>query len=356
MVPAGFVRLSDQTQVTGLLPQDFFVVVRDVGGTPTLAIIERTDLSAEIGGAGNTDLGIGVLTPTSLEITSSTGTGVTLPLAGGGDPGLLSDAQSTILDDLAVSPGNDFYYGSNGSGLLGYHPLPTGGGGGATDLSIGTQSATNLEVVSSTGTNVLLPLADSTNSGLLSPTGSDLLGALATNPGNSFYYGTDATGTLDYHALPVSSAGDMEKSVYDIDDNGIVDDSEAIGGVIATGVPTPGQVLVADTAIGASWQDPPGGALEIERETLSGDLTLVEGDPQVQIIDPLGGNRIVTLPVPFANAHYEIIVIGDTTSTVEIQEDDGTSVLTLQDQVGVNFRAVLYHDGTDWIVLSFIRG
>ena len=54
----------------------------------------------------------------------------------------------------------------------------SGGGGGATNLSVGTSNATTLEIVSSTGNNVTLPLANGTIAGIMSDTDKDKLDAL----------------------------------------------------------------------------------------------------------------------------------------------------------------------------------
>ena len=53
---------------------------------------------------------------------------------------------------------------------------------------------------------------------------------IAGTPNPDEYYGTDATGTKGFYPLPTTGTGDMTKAVYDTDDNGIVDSSEEVAG------------------------------------------------------------------------------------------------------------------------------
>lgn len=107
--------------------------------------------------------------------------------------------------------------------------------GGSTNLSY-TASPTNGLVNSSTGTDATLPLADATNAGLMSPAlfafvDSTMTGANAGKvggsiintitglgrdslhldgdvaaPGNSYYYGTNGSGTKGFYTLPSGSS------------------------------------------------------------------------------------------------------------------------------------------------------
>lgn len=74
----------------------------------------------------------------------------------------------------------------NGISLLGSGDISVGGGGGgATNLTY-TASPTNGIVVSDTGTDATIPLADTTNAGLLSPSGFTKLSNLSgTNTGDN---------------------------------------------------------------------------------------------------------------------------------------------------------------------------
>lgn len=72
-------------------------------------------------------------------------------------------------------------------------------------------------------------------------------------PGNDFYYGTDATGTKGWYTLPPSAGGDMLKSVYDTDVDGVVDSAERIQIVVrnSTGSTlTKGQIVYLSGATG----------------------------------------------------------------------------------------------------------
>ena len=72
-----------------------------------------------------------------------------------------------------------------------------GGGGGATNLSVGTSNATTLEIVSSTGNNVNLPLANGTVAGIMSDADKDKLDAYPqfASLGIGSLYNSDALGS-----------------------------------------------------------------------------------------------------------------------------------------------------------------
>ena len=80
------------------------------------------------------------------------------------------------------------------------------GGGGVTDLGIGTHNDVSLQITSSDGNNAILPLAtastDTNLAGLLSPTQFDKLDLISV------------TNTIDLDNLPTGS-GDMLKADYD---------------------------------------------------------------------------------------------------------------------------------------------
>jgi hypothetical protein len=106
----------------------------------------------------------------------------------------------------------------------------TGVGSSITGVSLGTITASSIQIVVAGGTNFLLPLATSTNAGLLSPSQFTALNNLTTSglastqsvigngliatpfklvnditaPGNTYYYGTDATGVKGWYSLGAS--------------------------------------------------------------------------------------------------------------------------------------------------------
>ena len=51
-------------------------------------------------------------------------------------------------------------------------------------------------------------------------------------PGNTKYYGTNGLGVKGWYTLTAgaSGGGDMYKSIYDLNDSGVVDDSEKLNG------------------------------------------------------------------------------------------------------------------------------
>lgn len=102
--------------------------------------------------ANTTNLGTGGVADGTYEITSSTGTNVTIPTATTSSAGMLSGA---IFDQIVVNNGKV----SNVSTNLGY-----------------TASPTNGVVTSSDGTNATLPLGTGTNAGLLAPAAFTKLG------------------------------------------------------------------------------------------------------------------------------------------------------------------------------------
>ena len=80
-------------------------------------------------------------------------------------------------------------------------------GGGATNLSYNA-SPTYGEVVSDTGSNAIIPLADGTNAGLMTAVEKTKLSGIAPNA--------------------TANDGDMTKAVYDADNDGVVDSAERL--------------------------------------------------------------------------------------------------------------------------------
>ena len=68
-------------------------------------------------------------------------------------------------------------------------------------------------------------------------------GITASSPGASRYYGTDTNGVRGYWPLPAGGGGggglgDMLKTDYDIDGDGVVDEAEAVAWAAITGIPS----------------------------------------------------------------------------------------------------------------------
>jgi hypothetical protein len=87
----------------------------------------------------------------------------------GSKPSVAAAAAADILEaELALggTPAASRYYGTNASAVRGFYPLPTGGGGGTTNLGI-TQDASTVTLSSSSGTGVVIPAATITLAGAM---------------------------------------------------------------------------------------------------------------------------------------------------------------------------------------------
>lgn len=156
------------------------------------------------GGGGATNLGY-TASPTNGVVTSDTGTNATITLVNGTNAGLMAPAQHTKLTDIAANATanstdavllaranhtgtqlastisdltevtqdmlSTFLVAGSNVTITYNDPsntLTIAAAGGSTDLSY-TPSASNGIVVSSTGADATLPLADGTNAGLMAP-------------------------------------------------------------------------------------------------------------------------------------------------------------------------------------------
>jgi len=150
--------------------------------------------------AGGTDIGVGSITTTTLDLTSNTGTGVTLPAASDTEAGIFASLDKEKLDfvtltatlDLdALKAAVDLNAAKNsytdeevddrvatlivgGANItvtyddgLATLTIDGAGAGGATDLAVASQTATELTITSSTGDDAVVPAATTSLSGLL---------------------------------------------------------------------------------------------------------------------------------------------------------------------------------------------
>jgi hypothetical protein len=107
-----------------------------------------------------------------------------------------NDGVVDLAESISGSPTSSQYYGTNSTGTKGFYNLPTG-----TNLDV-VQGATTLE------------------------------GATALN-----FTGTGVTVTIDGTTANIAistSAGDMLKSVYDTNNDGVIDSAESIAGTPGT--------------------------------------------------------------------------------------------------------------------------
>jgi hypothetical protein len=136
---------------------------------------------AGVGGSVN-GVSLGTLTSTGIQIVVTGGTNFNLPLATNSTAGLISGTLQQFLNTLAssglsstesitgnglsatpfkllndvLSPGNNYYYGTNGSGVKGFYNLPTGGGTLVQYQSAGTNLGTagTVDTINFTGSAV----------------------------------------------------------------------------------------------------------------------------------------------------------------------------------------------------------
>jgi hypothetical protein len=138
--------------VAGMVPQSG-------GGTINYL---RADLTWGAPPGRDTNLGY---SPSTREVTSSTGTPIALPLATPGAAGLVPQSGGGTTNYLRA----DLTWAA-----------PPGGGGGNTNLSLANNTANTLDVASDTGSDVTLPAATGSLAGLFTAAGFTKLSGIAT--------------------------------------------------------------------------------------------------------------------------------------------------------------------------------
>ncbi len=147
-------------------------------------------------GGNSTNLSLANQTSTTIDVASSSGSDVTLPAATITQAGLMTAADKIVLDSTTdasllssgtlpdarlsnniTAQGNSFNGANQLVKILSDGKLPAidgsnltnlPGGGGSTNLSLANQTSTTIDVLSSTGTDVTLPAATTTQAGLMS--------------------------------------------------------------------------------------------------------------------------------------------------------------------------------------------
>jgi uncharacterized protein YjlB len=152
-----------------------------------------------------TDLGY---TDATRVLTSSTGADVTLPLAGGTNPGLMASTDFTKL--AGIAPGADVNV--------------------ATDLGY---TAATRALTSSTGADVTLPLADGSNPGLMASADFTKLGGIAA--GAQVNVATDLSYTAATRVLASSTGADATLTLADGSNPGLMASADftKLGGIAA---------------------------------------------------------------------------------------------------------------------------
>jgi len=175
-----------------------------------------------------------------------------------------NDVQNGILEwEVMHDVPNTMYYNCTAhAAMKGTFKILDAGGGSATNLSISNQSATTLRIESSTGNNADVPLADTSNAGLMSKAQFDKLAAIET--------AADVT-----DASNVASAGAIMASL--VDAKGDILAASGDNTVARLAVGSNGKFLKADstTSSGLVWGDGPAGSIPMfATKTLSGNTAV----------------------------------------------------------------------------------
>lgn len=140
-------------------------------GTTTWRPVVFADFFGRLAGATNLDA---VATFNGVNLTSSSGTGTTVPLVTQSNAGVMSPADKIKLDTVSNGAEQnvqaDWNQTDSGSDAF-IRNKPVVG----ADLSVINQTGTSLTVASTTGTNVVLEAATASNAGLLSAAGNNKL-------------------------------------------------------------------------------------------------------------------------------------------------------------------------------------
>jgi len=193
-------------------------------------------LSWGAGGSTATNLGIGTRTATALPVTSSSGTGVDLPIVTTALAGVMSSADKSKLDGIAAGatvgaswtatlsnrPGALVALGdltnsygllrNDGNGNLSWENVTLG----STNLGLGTRTTTTLPLTSSTGVGVDLPAATTTLAGLMTSSDKSKLDGIQS----SATYGAVWGSTLTSVPTSVSNLGALANATGWLKNNG----------------------------------------------------------------------------------------------------------------------------------------
>ncbi len=148
-------------------------------------------LVEDLSGAGATNLAVGTVDGTTVQVTSSTGTDATIPAATTTTAGVVSAADKVKLDATTNTNSGDqtattvpFTATGNTTSTNVQDALveiQTELDANNTDLSIGTVNGTTVEVASSDGTNAVIPAATTTTAGVVSAADKTKLDTVETN-------------------------------------------------------------------------------------------------------------------------------------------------------------------------------
>lgn len=238
---------ADLSAIASLTPVNNDILQRKSGAwtnrTPAQVKTDLALVKADVG-LGNVDntsdaskpISTATQTALDLKVDETISVAGATSLTGGG--ALTTNRTISLVND-AASPGNDRYYGTNGTGTKGYHALPVAdpvlGGdltGTASNAQLAAGAIVNADISASAAiaqskiANLTTDLAakadDSTTiTGTNSISGGGSLAANRTlslvndaaSPGNSKYYGTNGTGTRGFYDVPVSGETNTASNV-----------------------------------------------------------------------------------------------------------------------------------------------
>lgn len=242
--------------------------------------------------------------------TATTITGAT-SLTGGGS--LAANRTLSLVND-AATPGNTFYYGTNGSGVKGFYAIPTGG-----DPTVGGD-------ISGTASNAQI-----------------VAGAVAATE-----LASNAVTTAKILDANVTTAKILDANVTTAK---LANDAVTEPKLAVSNTPTTNQVLSWNgTAL--AWATPSaGGAPVYNFRNITASTTAVAGD--FIFADTTSGGITITLPTPSASAMVRVKRLNPSGNSLQIAAPAGGSVI---DGVGVGTHTMnnqydsndFLSNGTNW--------
>lgn len=281
-------------------------------------------------GGGITNLALGTITANTAPVTNSNGTGFTLPAATSTLAGLLTAADKSKLDGIAVGA-NNYTLPTASAGTIGGVRVGSGlsidgsgilsaTGGGVTNLALGTITANTAPITNSNGTGFTLPAATSTLAGLLTAADKSKLDGIAAGANN--------------YSLPTASAGTIGGirvgSGLSIDGSGVLSSS---GGVANLSVGT-----ITPTTVGINNSNGTGVTLPAVTTSAAGvmssaDKTKLNAYPTISAADANkvltvnGAGNAITWAAPSGGAQANLTTGTVNQNTYGINNSNGSGVV-----------------------------
>ena len=225
------------------------------GGAVVQRINHELAVRAQATGSGTqapTNLAIGRRAADSLELTSSTGTNATIPVATKTLAGLLEADDKTKLDTIAENAQQnrsgqetiDIITQTLGRSNWQDPPTPSSGN---TDLSITNRQANSLTIASSSGTNATIPVATENLAGLLSAGDKAVIDRLHNLSGTSITEIVAGTG--------LSGGGSSGAVTINIENPFTADDKTKLDGIEANATADQTPTEIRDALQGLTGDD-----------------------------------------------------------------------------------------------------